>query len=160
MALDPNEVRRVMGHFATGVTVVTATDAELGQPFGLTANAVASVSLEPPLVLACVDAGSDTLPRIRAACAFAISVLAADQEALARRFAEGDAAEKFRDVAYRREATGAPVLEDALAWVDCRLWAEYPGGDHTIFVGEVVAGDARAGAPLIFFRGGYGRFWP
>jgi len=160
MALDPNELRRVMGHFATGVTVVTATDAELGQPFGLTANAVASVSLEPPLVLACVEAGSDTHPRIRAAGAFAISVLAADQEALARRFAGGEAADKFRDVAYRREVTGAPVLEGALAWVDCRLWAEYPGGDHTIFVGEVVAGDARAGEPLIFFRGGYGRYRP
>src|SRR5690606_9495250 len=160
MALDPTELRRVMGHFATGVTVVTAVDAELGQPYGLTANAVASVSLKPPLVLACVEAESDTHPRIRAAGAFAISVLAADQETLARRFAELEAAEKFRGVGYREEVTGAPVLEDALAWVDCRVWAEYPGGDHTLFVGEVVAGDARVGAPLIFFRGGYGRFRP
>lgn len=159
MALDRIELRRVMGHFATGVTVVTAA-AETGEPYGLTANAVASVSLEPPLVLACVEAGSDTHPHIRAARAFAISVLAADQESVARRFAEWAAADKFRAVAYRREVTGAPVLEDALAWVDCRLWAEYPGGDHTIFVGEVVAGDAREGAPLIFYRGGYGRFRP
>lgn len=160
MALDPIELRRVMGHFATGVTVVAATDAATGRPYGLTANAVASVSLEPPLVLACVEAESDTHPRIRATGAFAISVLAADQESLARRFAEWAAVDKFRTVAYRREVTGAPVLEDALAWVDCRLWAEYPGGDHTIFVGEVLAGDARAGAPLIFYRGGYGRFRP
>lgn len=160
MALDPSELRRVMGHFATGVAVVTAMDMEAGRPYGLTANAVASVSLEPPLVLACVEKGSDTHPRIRAAQGFAISVLAADQEALARRFAGGDAAEKFRGVAYRRETTGAPVLEGALAWLDCRLWAEYPGGDHTIFVGEVMAGDARAGEPLIFFRSGYGRFQP
>lgn len=160
MSLDPIELRRVMGHFATGVTVVAAADAETGRPYGLTANAVASVSLEPPLVLACVEAGSDTHPRIRAARGFAISVLAADQEALARRFAGLDAAEKFRDVAYRREVTGAPVLEGALAWVDCRLWAEYPGGDHSIFVGEVMAGDARDGAPLIFYRGGYRRFQP
>jgi flavin reductase (DIM6/NTAB) family NADH-FMN oxidoreductase RutF len=160
MGLDPIELRRVMGHFATGVTVVTAAEAGTGRPYGLTANAVASVSLEPPLVLACVEVGSDTHPHIRRAGAFAISILAAGQETLARRFAAQEVAEKFSGVGYRREVTGAPVLEDALAWVDCRLWAEYLGGDHTIFVGEVLAGDARDGAPLIFYRGGYGRYRP
>src|SRR5690606_41792294 len=108
------------------------------------AAGVGSLSMTPPLVLACVEAESVAHPVIRAAGAFEIRVLAADQETLARRFAELEAAEKFRGVGYREAVTGAPVLEDALAWVDCRVWAEYPGGDHTIFVGEVVAGDRKS----------------
>jgi flavin reductase (DIM6/NTAB) family NADH-FMN oxidoreductase RutF len=157
MAIGENEFRRVLGHFATGVAVVAARAGEPAQ--GLTANAIASVSLDPPLVLVCVEHAADTHDVIVAAESFAISVLRHDQEALARRFAD-DAAAKFDGVAHRSEVTGAPVLEYALAWIDCRLWASYPGGDHTIFVGEVVAGDADGGAPLTYFRGGYGPVAP
>lgn len=136
---------------------MSAADPENGAPRGLTANAVASVSLDPPLVLACVEHGADTHDCIERAGAFAISILGADDEVYARRFADYPADRKFNGIAYRAEVTGAPVLDEALAWVDCRLWATYDGGDHTIFVGEVVAGDAEDGSPLLYFRGGYGR---
>ena len=159
MAIEEAEFRRVLGHFATGVTVVAAR-AEGGPPRGLTANAITSVSLDPPLVLVCVEHTADTHDVIAASEAFAISVLGEEQEALARRFASYDSAAKFDGVAHRTEVTGAPVLDDALAWIDCRLWASYAGGDHTIFVGEVVGGDAEEGPPLVYFRGGYGRVAP
>jgi flavin reductase (DIM6/NTAB) family NADH-FMN oxidoreductase RutF len=150
------EFRRVLSHLATGVTVVSAAEAD-GAARGLTASAVASVSLDPPLVLACVDRLADTHDCIERAGAFAVSILHAGDDAIARRFADGPSAEKFDGVAYRTEVTGAPVLERALAWIDCRLWATYDGGDHTIFVGEVMAGDAGDGAPLMHFRGEFAR---
>ena len=159
MTMEEAEFRRVMGHFATGVAVVAARRGD-GPPSGLTANAIASVSLDPPLVLVCVEEGADTHPVIVEAGAFAISILAEQDEALARRFSTYESAEKFDGVAYTEAVTGAPVLEEALAWVDCRLWQRYDGGDHTIFVGEVVGADARDGAPLTYFRGGYGRLVP
>ncbi|HEX9106108.1 MAG TPA: flavin reductase family protein [Longimicrobiales bacterium] len=151
--MDPFEFRRIMGHWSTGVAVVATRRGP--RPWGLTANAFASVSLQPPLVLVCVDSGADTHDPLRDAGLFAVSILAADQERLARRFAASDVEDKFEGVAWREEATGAPVLEGAVAWLDCRLWAHYPAGDHTIFVGEVVAGDAAERAPLLYFRGGY-----
>lgn len=157
MSFEPAEFRRILGHLPAGVAVVSATDPETGAACGLTASAVASVSLEPPLVLACVERAADTHECIHRAGAFAISILAADDEALARRFADYPSDQKFMGAAYRDEMTGAPVLEEALAWVDCQIWAVYDGGDHSIFVGEVVAGDATDGAPLIYFRGGYDR---
>ncbi len=154
MAIESAEFRRILGHWVTGVAIVAAR-ARDGSPCGLTANAVASLSLDPPLVLACVDRSADSNGCIRDAGAFAINVLAADQERLARRFATWNVDDKFEGVAYREEATGAPVLDDALAWVDCEIWREYDGGDHSIFVGRVLAGDAREGEPLLFYRGGY-----
>lgn len=160
MTIDPAEFRRILGRHVTGITVVTSWRPADGTPCGLTANAVASVSLDPPLVLACVERGADSHDCIRDAGAFAMNILAGDQERLARRFASWDVAEKFAGVAWHAEATGAPVLDGVLAWVDCRLWASYPGGDHTIFVGEVVVGDARDGTPLLHYRGGYGHFVP
>ena len=159
MSMEEAEFRRVLGHFPTGVAVVTARSGD-GPPRGLTANALTSVSLDPPLVLVCVEHAADTHDVIADAEAFAISVLAEDDEAAARRFASYQTDAKFDGVAYRSEVTGAPVLEEALAWVDCRLWATYDGGDHTIFVGRVVDGDADDGPPLIYFRGGYGRLAP
>lgn len=127
---------------------------------GLTANAVASVSLEPALVLACIEHDADSHDCIREAGVFSINVLDSSQERLARRFSTWEVDTKFEGLAFRTEVTGAPILTDALAWVDCRVWAAYPGGDHTIFVGEVVAGDAGVGIPIIYYRGGYGRFSP
>ncbi len=159
MSLGPAEFRRVLGHFATGVTVVT-TRAPGGPVRGLTASAVASVSLNPPLALVCVDHTADTHDAIEDSGVFAINMLAEDAETLARRFADYPAETKFEGVAYRPEATGAPVLDAALAWADCDLRFSHDGGDHTIFVGVVVAGDAREGAPLLYYRGGYRRMGP
>lgn len=157
MSFEAAEFRRILGHLASGVAVVAAADPESGAARGLTASAVASVSLDPPLVLACVEHSADTHDCIERAGAFAVSILGADDELLARRFADDPSDSKFVGAACRAEVTGAPVLDAALAWVDCELWARYDGGDHTIFVGEVVAGDAGDGAPLLYFRGGYGR---
>jgi flavin reductase (DIM6/NTAB) family NADH-FMN oxidoreductase RutF len=147
-----------MGHWATGVAVVAAR-AE-GRRCGLTATAVASLSLDPLLVLACIERDADTYACIQGSGAFAVSVLRADQERIARRFAAHDIARKFDGVAYREERTGSPVLEAALAWVDCRLWRSHEGGDHGIFIGEVIAGDASEGEPLIYYRSGYGGVRP
>lgn len=150
-------LREVMGTFATGVTVMTTTVD--GQPHGMTANAVSSVSLDPALVLVCVDRGTVMSEAVRAGGCFALSVLADDQRELSNRFADPSRPTghpQFAGVAARAEATGAPVLDGALGWVDCRVWAEYDGGDHIIVVGEVEAldtGDERA--PLLFHRGRY-----
>lgn len=159
MSIEASELRRVMGHFVTGVAVVAARTRE-GRLCGLTANAVTSLSLDPPLVLVCVDLSADSHACIRKAGAFSLNVLASDQERLARRFSSWDLEDKFAGVAHHSRVTGAPVLDDALAWADCRVWAVYPGGDHTIYVGQVEAGDAREGTPLLYYRGGYGRFVP
>ena len=156
--IDESEFRRVIGHFATGVCVVTSCRDD-GAACGLTMSAVSAVSLNPTLVLVCVDHGSDSLEWIEAAGYYAVNVLEEGHgETLARRFAGGGAEEKFRGTAWRAERTGAPVLDEALAWMDCRVTAALPGGDHTIFIGEVLAADAREGTPLLYYRGGYGRF--
>jgi flavin reductase (DIM6/NTAB) family NADH-FMN oxidoreductase RutF len=156
--IDESEFRRVIGHFATGVAIVTSCR-EDGSACGLTVSAVASVSLDPTLILVCVDRESDTHGWLEKAGVFAANVLEEGRgETVARRFAGGGAEDKFRGIAWRTEHTGAPVLDDALAWMDCRVTAALPGGDHTIFVGEVLAADAREGTPLLYYRGGYGRF--
>lgn len=153
MAVESSEFRRILGHWTTGVAVVATIDAA-GEPRGLTANAVASLSLEPALVLACIERSADTHDILSRTGFFAISMLAQDDEAVARRFA-ADGADKFRGLAWHPERTGAPVLDRALAWVDCHLHSLCDGGDHTIFIGAVVAGDAREGEPLLYYRGGY-----
>lgn len=160
MRLDRSEFRRVMGHFATGVTIVAARRPADDAPVALTANAVASVSLDPMLALACIERAADSHDVLLESGAFSINILAEDQERLAHRFASLEGDRKFEGVAYRAEATGSPVLEDVLAWVDCRIVATHPGGDHTIVVGEVVAGDAEAEPPLVYYRGGYARLAP
>jgi 3-hydroxy-9,10-secoandrosta-1,3,5(10)-triene-9,17-dione monooxygenase reductase component len=152
--VEPDRFRTVMGHFATGVAVVTV-DAP-GGPQGMTANAVASLSLEPVLVLVCFDNGARTLPEVRRAGRFGVNVLAAGQEHLARRFASKDEG-KFAEVAHTVH-DGIPVLDGALAWVGCELERLVPGGDHTIGIGAVHAAElGPSGAePLVWFRGGYG----
>lgn len=158
--IEASEFRRVMGHFASGVTVVTARRSD-GVPCGLTANSFCSVSLHPPLVLVCVEYAADSHNCIRDMGAFAINVLEEGRgEGLSRRFAEWGLEDKFRGVAHREERSGAPVLEDALAWLDCRIVEAISAGDHSIFLGEVIAADAREGTPLVYYRGGYGRFVP
>lgn len=158
--IDTSEFRRVIGHFASGVSVVTTRRAS-GEPCGLTASAVCSLSLSPTLLLVCVDKAADTHACIADAGFFAVNVLADGKgETLARRFAIGEPGDKFTGVAYHDERTGAPVLDDALAWMDCRVADRAEGGDHTVFMGEVMAADAGEGTPLVYYRGGYGRFAP
>ncbi len=157
MKIDSTEFRRLMGNLATGVAVVAARHPDTGEPFGLTANSFTSVSLEPPLVLVCVQQHLRSHDCIRRAEHFSVNLLAEHQEETSRRFARWDGDEKFAGVAHGTGPSGAPVLDDALAWLDCRLWASYPGGDHTIYVGEVLAGHAREGNPLLYFRGAYNR---
>jgi len=157
MAFEPSEFRRILGHWVTGVAVVAARS-PAGKLCGLTANAVTSVSLDPPLVLACIERSADSHDCIRDAGAFTINVLASDQERLARRFAAWDIPEKFEGVAHSPGVTGSPILDDALAWIECRIHTQHAAGDHTIFIGEVIGGDTREGTPLLYYRGGYGRF--
>lgn len=160
MSMDTVRFRSVMGRFATGVTLVTGRDRE-GAPVGLTANAVASVSLDPPLLLVCLDRGSASRPVLEEAGSFAVSILRAGQGPLARRFSREDPEERFRDLALREEVTGAPILDGALGWADCRLWRTVEAGDHTILLGEVVAcGGAEDDDPLVFYCGRFGTFEP
>jgi flavin reductase (DIM6/NTAB) family NADH-FMN oxidoreductase RutF len=151
--VDKNELRRVMGHFATGVTVITTCD-EGGNPFGLTANAVSSVSLVPPLILVCVDKKADTYPYFERSKVFVVNILSDVQEAISRRFATSGI-EKFEGIGYHKNESGCAVLEDAVGHIDCRIVQTHDAGDHTIYVGEVEAVDASDVPPLLFFRGGY-----
>jgi flavin reductase (DIM6/NTAB) family NADH-FMN oxidoreductase RutF len=150
--------RDTIGHFATGVCVVTALGPD--GPAGLTTNAVSSLSLRPALVVVCFDNDSRTLPVVRAAGRFAVNVLRVGQEELARTFASKRlAAEKFEAATHTVE-DGVPVIDDALAWLACDLRAEHPGGDHTIGVGAVTAMGRGPGEPLVFYRGSYGTLQP
>ena len=143
-----------MGHFATGVTVVTTWHGD--NPQGMTANAVASLSLDPPLVLVSVDVKAQMNVCLKESGCFAVNILTEEQEELSVRFAK-HGPKDFSGIEYRTEATGSPVLAQALAFVDCRVTSILPGGDHDIFVGEIVAGSAREGRPLVFYGGQYGR---
>ena len=155
MAIDQAEFRRVLGHFASGVTVVTTCEA--GTCHGITVSSFASLSLEPPLVLFCIDQQSSCHAVLANADGCVVNILAEDGEWLSRLFASRDP-DKFAKVRYHVGLVGAPVLDDALAVIECRLHSQLPGGDHTIFVGEVVAVDVRSKAkPLLYFRSGYGQ---
>lgn len=153
-APDEPELRAVLGRFATGLTVVSAG---CERPHGMTLNAFSSVSLDPPLVLVCVLRTARTHAAICAAGSFAVSVLDSGQEGLARYFAASQRPEGSRqfDVAPWRAGrhTGAPLLDGALAWLECSCVAEYPGGDHTIFLGKVLFASSAAGEPLLFLDG-------
>jgi flavin reductase (DIM6/NTAB) family NADH-FMN oxidoreductase RutF len=156
MSIDSNLFRLVMSQFATGITIVTARDGE--EIHGLTANSFCSVSLEPALVLVCIDKKAHSHHLIEHGKNFAVNILNTSQEALARRFATNNlsAPERFAGIDFRTETTGAPVLQESLGWLDCRLVAAYPGGDHTIFVGEVLAlGRHHGHKPLLYFHSIY-----
>jgi anti-sigma factor (TIGR02949 family) len=151
--VDAAHFRQLLGHFATGVTVVTALTPG-GQPIGMTVNSLASVSLQPPLVLMCIDRQAEAHDVLLEAREFVVNVLAHDQEVWSRRFADQHE-ERFDGVGYRTSPRGLIVLEGALAYFECRHYADYPGGDHTIILGEVMGGEAGSGRPLLFYRGGY-----
>jgi len=156
----PDRFRSVLGRFVTGISIMTAVAAD-GQPHGMTANAVTSVSLEPPLVLVCVDRSAIMAEVMEDAEGFALTFLTAEQEPWSTWFATPDrptGAAQFDGVPTRAHTTGSPVLDDGLGWVDCRTWAVYDGGDHVIVVGEVVAlGETEDPdvAPLLYDRGRY-----
>jgi len=139
MTIEKDFFRQVMGQFTTGVTVVTARSQD--GLAGLTVNSFTSVSLEPPLVLICVDLYSTALPFIRASGSFAVNILTSEQENLSRCFAttSSERYEHFCHASFHVAATGSPILDGALAFIDSRIVAEYPGGDHVIFLGLVEA---------------------
>lgn len=153
MTLDASAFRSVLGRFASGVTILTARDDE-GQDHGMTVSAFCSLSLDPPLVLACIDHHASMCAALATAAHFGVSVLAEGQEAIARRFA-GPEPDRFDGLGFSRGMDGVALLEDALAHIECRLVDRHPAGDHTIFIGEVEAGSARSGQPLLYYRGGY-----
>jgi 3-hydroxy-9,10-secoandrosta-1,3,5(10)-triene-9,17-dione monooxygenase reductase component len=156
LAPDPAAIRTVLGHFATGVAIVTADDA--GQPVGMACNSFTSVSLEPQLVLFCAAKSSTTWQRIQAARKWAANILGEDGEEICRLFAE-KGADRFAHMAYSTGRSGAPLLEAAIAYVDCETLEEHDAGDHVIVVGRVIElGYSSDGKPLLFYRGGYGRF--
>ena len=154
--VEPRQYRSVIGHFATGVCVVTVQGPD--GPLGMTANAVCSVSLHPLLLLVCFDNGARTLPVVRETRRFGVNVLAEGQQGLAARFSSKlPEREKFEGVSHRLH-DGVPVLDGALAWLGCELSQLVPAGDHVIGIGAVGLAEAGEGAPLVWYRGGYGAF--
>jgi flavin reductase (DIM6/NTAB) family NADH-FMN oxidoreductase RutF len=158
MPLDSRSFRKALGQFATGVTVVTTRDGA-GRPQGLTVNAFCSVSLEPPLVLVCVDRRSEVNPGLLTSGLFGVSVLAENQESMSRRFAEGGD-EKFTGLSLLAGESGVPLLPGALAHIECRVASAHPSGDHTIYVGEVLRLAVSPGRPLLYHGSSYRRLDP
>ncbi len=151
--VEPGDFRAALGALPTGVTVVTATGPQ--GPSGATANAVTSLSLDPPLMLACLDRGSRTLDAVRAAGHFGVNGLAATQEDLALRFSSKDPhPEKWRGVDWS-ESRGIPRISGALLWVACELRDLIDGGDHLIVTGKVLEAEGKSGDPLLFHAGAY-----
>jgi flavin reductase len=155
--LDERRYRDALGSFATGVTIITTQG--ITNPYGMTANAFSSVSLDPPLVLVCAVSGREGSRSIQANGVFAVNVLAADQERLSRNFASHERPrghEGFSGIPTRTDVTGSPIIEGVVAYFDCRLVAAYEAGDHIIFIGQVVSlGLDDTTDPLLFHRGEY-----
>ena len=152
--IDPQVMRDVLGHFVSGVTVVTAMSAD--GPAGFTCQSFSSLSLDPPLVAFAPSRTSTTWPQLRDAGRFCVNVLAERQSGLSRQFARSGT-DKFAGVEWSPSPHGSPVLDGVVAWIDSALWAEYDGGDHTIAVARVLDLGADASrSPLLFHRGAYG----
>jgi flavin reductase (DIM6/NTAB) family NADH-FMN oxidoreductase RutF len=155
--IDESVFRQVLGHFPTGVTVVAAKG-EDQPPVGLAVGSFFSVSLDPPLVGFCAGKSSSSWPKIEATGHFCVNILADDQEDVARVFA-GKSEDKFQSVGWRPASTGAPVIRDVLAWIDCEIDAVHEAGDHYLVTGRVHELKVEhEGHPLLFFRGGFGSF--
>jgi flavin reductase (DIM6/NTAB) family NADH-FMN oxidoreductase RutF len=151
--IDPDTFRSVLGRFASGVTIVTARD-DAGVDHGMTVSAFCSLSLDPPLVLLCVDHAASMYELLLTHPQFGISILSSNQEAYSRRFADPDS-DRFDGIAYSRGESGVVLLEESLAHLECRVTEHYGGGDHTIFIAEVEHAEPRDGRPLMYYRGGY-----
>ena len=154
MTIDPDSFRSVLGRFASGITVITAVDTD-GRDVGMTVSAFSSVSLQPPLVQACVDRAASMFDALQHAERFGVNVLAAEQEALSRRFAAVESSHRFEGIGYVRGESGVVLLEDALAHMECTVVSRFDAGDHMLFVGEVERATARDARPLLYYRGGY-----
>jgi flavin reductase (DIM6/NTAB) family NADH-FMN oxidoreductase RutF len=158
MTIDAARYRQIIGHFATGVTVITS--AHDGWLHGMTANAVTSVSLDPLLLLVCIDHTAHAHEQLVASGRFGVNILTEDQEDVSRLFASHEPPEQgsLRGVAYHLSQHGAPIIEGCLAYFECEVSERFQGGDHTIFLGAVHAGEVlKEALPLVFFRGGYRR---
>jgi flavin reductase len=156
MNLDANDFRKAMGSFATGVTVITV-DQE-GEVHGMTANAFTAVSLDPVLVLVCVDHRARTHAHLHARKRFGVNILRKDQQTISDYYARSAETHQHPEAAganFDRTAQGTPVLQGALAYLECRLYSAQPAGDHTIFIAEVEEVVVRDGEPLLFFRSRY-----
>ena len=156
---DALAFRQVLGAFPTGVTIVATRDG-LGAPCGMTVNAFCSVSLDPPLVLVCVQHAASSHDRLLESGSFAVSVLGTDQAALAAHFATEPADVRFQEVDWHEGPTGDPVVTGAAAWIACTLDSVHPGGDHSILIGQVEELGLGRGDALVFYRGVYGRVGP
>lgn len=156
VTFDSAKYRQVLGHFPTGVTVITA--APDGVPVGMAVGSFSSVSLDPPLVAFFAGQSSSSWPKIQAAGSFCVNILSEDQEDVCRRFASKEE-DKFAGLGWKPTSSGSPLLEGVIAWIDCDIESVIDAGDHVGVIGRVrdlsVAHD---GPPLVFFRGGYGRF--
>lgn len=149
----PQDLRAVLGHFCSGLTVVTAVNDQ--GPVGFTCQSFSSLSLDPPLVSFSPARTSTTWPQIRSVGVFAVNILSAHQDSISNGFARSGA-DKFAGVQWSPGPLGSPLLHDVVAWAECRLWGEYDGGDHTIVAAEVLSLQANTPAqPLLFFQGGY-----
>ncbi|HEV8342833.1 MAG TPA: flavin reductase family protein [Candidatus Binatia bacterium] len=153
--MDLRHLRNVMGHFATGVTVITTLDKD-ANPSGLTANAFTSLSLDPPLALICVDKKAHCYSCFDESKIFAINVLSEKQEEISRRFAT-KGVEKFNGIKWHRSENGCALIDGAIGHIECRVVRTHDGGDHTIYIGEIVSANTSEGRPLIFFKGQYHR---
>ncbi len=155
MTVDSGDFRRVLGHFATGVTVVTTRFEE--RLYGFTANAFMSISLDPPLIAIAVGNGNASRAAIEGSGVFCVNLMARDQMDLVRCFATNgpEKYEHFCAANHHTAMTGAPIIEGSLGWIDCRVSATYPGGDHQIVLGEVQALESGVGQPLIYYRARY-----
>ena len=155
-AFDAAKYRQVLGHFPTGVTVITAIHD--GAPAGTAIGSFASLSLEPPQVLFCIGQSSSTWPRVREAGQFCVNILAEDQEDVCRVFAS-KSEDKFAEIGWKRSGNGSPLIDGVLGYIDCTIADVMPSGDHDIVIGHVTDLDVmHEGGPLLFFRSGYGRF--
>lgn len=155
-SFDSAKYRQVLGHFPTGVTVITAMHE--GAPVGMAIGSFASLSLEPPQILFCAGSHSTTWPKVQAHGSFCVNILAEDQEDVCRVFAS-KAADKFAEIGWKRSGNGSPIIDGVLAYIDCSIDDVVESGDHAIVIGGVQDLEVRhEGGPLLFFRGGYGRY--
>lgn len=154
MSVDPDTFRAALGRFATGVTIVSTKDDD-GVDCGMTVSAFSSASLRPPLVVASIGHEASMAPAMARAAVFGVSILERGQEELSRHFADTEAV-KFGGVRFTRgRLTGVALMNDALAWLECRVVQRVEAGDHTLYIGEVLSAAARADHPLLYYRGGY-----
>ncbi len=151
--LDKDAFRAALGRFASGITVVTAQDAA-GRDAGMTISAFCSVSLSPPLLMVSVAKNASMHDVLTQSAHFAVNILSDSQEPISRRFSskEGD---RFDGVGFKRGQTGAALLDDVVAWIECRRVAAHDAGDHVLVIGETLAMDTSDRRPLLYYRGGY-----